>query len=371
MWLWIVLAALAAACVHYLERRRFPLTGGKSLVRIRTADGARLALYRRAPDPSADRRREPLLLLSGFGLNHWVFDYADDTSWARQFAACGFDTWLLDLRRSGLSRGARRRDGSFDDYLRDVEAAIEHILRTTGSAKLHGVGYSIGGLLLYAALRGHLAHCLRSVVALEAPVTLEGYPLGARGRAALAALRTLGVCEVPYRWLTRAAIPFLRWLHASPAFTHWTNPRNMDLSRIPTILYRAFDNVPVPLATQFLRWTERAGVRSWDGSVDYLDGLHRTQVPILVLVGHNHFSARATPVTARIGGPCRVIECSAKHGFSEDYGHADLILGRHALSEVFPLALYFIAEFDGAPEQSAALSTPEFGRSGNRIPVRA
>ncbi len=44
-----------------------------------------------------------------------------------------------------------------------------------------------------------------------------------------------------------------------------------------------------------------------------------------------------------LGGPVKLVIAGRAHGFSEDYGHADLILGRRAPDEIFPLVETFLS----------------------------
>ncbi|PHU08782.1 hypothetical protein BC332_20642 [Capsicum chinense] len=65
----------------------------------------RLALWRYLPPPQAPRRNHPLLLLSGVGTNAIGYDLSPDesSSFARYMCNQGFDTWILEVRGTGLS----------------------------------------------------------------------------------------------------------------------------------------------------------------------------------------------------------------------------------------------------------------------------
>ncbi|CAM6119148.1 unnamed protein product [Calypogeia fissa] len=64
----------------------------------------RLALWRYRPPPNAPQRNHPVLMLSGIGTNAIGFDLDPSVSMARSIAAAGFDTWILEVRGSGLSK---------------------------------------------------------------------------------------------------------------------------------------------------------------------------------------------------------------------------------------------------------------------------
>ncbi|CAN1311811.1 hypothetical protein LINPERPRIM_LOCUS28471, partial [Linum perenne] len=63
----------------------------------------KLALWRYLPSSSSATRKRPLLLLSGVATNAVGFDLCPESSFARAMSAEGFDTWVLELRGSGLS----------------------------------------------------------------------------------------------------------------------------------------------------------------------------------------------------------------------------------------------------------------------------
>ncbi|KAK1425679.1 hypothetical protein QVD17_21034 [Tagetes erecta] len=66
----------------------------------------KLALWRYHPSPQAIPRKHPLLLLSGVGTNAIEYDLSPESSFARHMCEQGFDTWILEVRGSGLSMQA-------------------------------------------------------------------------------------------------------------------------------------------------------------------------------------------------------------------------------------------------------------------------
>ncbi|KAL5544874.1 hypothetical protein UlMin_008658 [Ulmus minor] len=63
----------------------------------------KLALWRYLPSPQAQPRNHPLLLLSGIATNAIGYDLSPESSFARYMSGNGFDTWILEVRGSGLS----------------------------------------------------------------------------------------------------------------------------------------------------------------------------------------------------------------------------------------------------------------------------
>ncbi|CAB4311736.1 unnamed protein product [Prunus armeniaca] len=62
-----------------------------------------LALWRYLPSSKAEPRNHPLLLLSGLATNAIGYDLSPESSFARYMSAQGYDTWILEVRGSGLS----------------------------------------------------------------------------------------------------------------------------------------------------------------------------------------------------------------------------------------------------------------------------
>ncbi len=341
-----------AAPLAYLAHLHLRLAGGPCPAEhatLVTPDGAKLAIYRYRPAEPVPHR-EPILLISGFGLNRWALDFDARFSWARRLADAGFDTWLLEVRGSGRSRRAGIHDGAFDDYLVDARTALAHVLEQTGAAKAHWVGYSLGGMLLYATLGTDLAERIRSGVALESPVSLHGYSLDKTSLAAMDVLeRFPWLHTIPYRLPSRLAMDLLPLYYEKPLFKTWMNTENIDKAMLKAMVYRTLDDVPTPLVLQFREWMREDGLRSRGGVVDYLDGLRTTPVPILLMTGASDFARRAKLVLER-ARPANVhwIECLKAQGFSADYGHADLIFGPRAPEEVFPHALDWLRRHDPA-----------------------
>ncbi|KAJ0683338.1 putative alpha/beta hydrolase-1 [Helianthus annuus] len=86
----------------------------------------KLALWRYLPSPQAVRRKHPLLLLSGVGTNAIAYDLSPESSFARHMCAHGFDTWILEVRGSGLSMQATNRkqiEQSAHEISNQMEAA--------------------------------------------------------------------------------------------------------------------------------------------------------------------------------------------------------------------------------------------------------
>ena len=120
---------------------------------VKTTDEWMLAL---SSYSTQSNKNYPVLLCHGLGANRLTFDIDEQVSLASFLAAQGYDVYAVDLRGHGKSQKPRsftnkKWGWGFNDYcLKDLPTAIEHILKTTDKAKLHFIGHSMGGVLLYS-----------------------------------------------------------------------------------------------------------------------------------------------------------------------------------------------------------------------------
>ncbi|HEY7725069.1 MAG TPA: alpha/beta fold hydrolase [Anaeromyxobacteraceae bacterium] len=332
-----VLAGLAAAAIaHHLYwswRLRVP-PGDDELLRARTDDGWELALGRRRP--AGPRRAPPVLLLHGLAVNRLFLAFGRGShSLAGRLAAAGLDCFTLDLRGHGSSRpgpGAPR-DWTFDDYVRrDLPAALDAVRAATGAPRALLLGHSQGALLALAAAALH-ADRVAGAVAIAGPVW---YAPGPRlRRFARMAFRLRRVT----RLLARELAPFAGLLHPAAAQVPIAT-RNVDRPLLRRMLANAVEDVAGGVARQFRWWIREDLFRSLDGRDDYRALLGACRQPALFLAGA--LDQLAPPEVVRRardawGGEAVYACASRAAGLSADYGHGDLVFGRRAPEEVYPL----------------------------------
>jgi pimeloyl-ACP methyl ester carboxylesterase len=306
--------------------------------RVPTDDGAAIALGRY--HARGERRyAQPVILCHGLGANRFHLDFDERYSLARYLARMGFEAWVLELRGRGLA--GECGDFTFDDQAEhDVRAALRTVL-ATGSKEVLWVGHSKGGLALYAHLARNPQAPVRAAVALGSPFTFAVQP----------GLRTfikrveplLRLKAIPTRRITSIAVfgappgPMTRYMMLAS---------NMDTE----VVRKALANVPADVAggvgRQFARWINTNTFTSYDGSFDYRAPLSEVRVPFMLLAGSRDLLAPPMAVARakeHLGGPVKLVIAGKAHGFAEDYGHADLVLGRRAPHEIFPLVETFLS----------------------------
>jgi len=344
-----VLLLLLAAWLHtWLWVRRISLAMPYDLlVRIPTPDGSAFDLRRILPRKNS--KLPPVLLVHGIAINHRNLDAHPDCSLARSLAASGRDTWLLTLRsgRADLTRKESRsvRFSAMAQY--DIPLAVAEVLARTAAEQLDYVGFSMGGMLLYATLGRSLPEAqVRRAVILGSPARVA--PIVPLGHLVLA-LPIWLMPAVPLRLIGRLFAFGSEWFR-TPMHALTMNLANMAPGMCRITMVDAMSDVPFALAVEFGQWAYRDGVPRV-GERPALQGLETVRVPVHFFVGGGDKLGAPKAVRlafdawGRDAGTQKHWTLLAKsEGFCADYGHTDIAAGRQAPSEVFAPVIAFLAD---------------------------
>jgi pimeloyl-ACP methyl ester carboxylesterase len=317
--------------------------------RVLCSDGARVAVKRFLPDPSAPKRHHPILCVPGLGADSTNFDAPEPNGLAPYFARMGFDTFVIDLRGTGLSEvdPTTWSHITYDDFLKlDLRAALTHIDAMSGGNGVLTVGHSMGGLLLYSALASMHDAPIHAAVTICSPL---GFPQGFEVAPGMSRLWRLGE-HIPGFHSGR----FLRWLvplalsSRDVASSRFLQHDNVDRDYIRKLMFRAVQNVPRGVLLQFRDWVMHDTFRSKDGTVDYRARLIHTRTPVLVVAAPNDKLARVDAVARALPLLSRpeYLLASRTEGFRADYGHIDIVFGKEAHDDVFPRLLDYLVRHD-------------------------
>ncbi len=125
-------------------------------------------LRRYAAQPNKPQVEHPLLLVPSLMVSADLFDLSPDASAVQFLSNAGIDTFLCDFGSHVDDHTQRTQD----DYLRAIDAAIEHVRELTGKDP-HLAGHSLGGMLAYQAAARRRGEGLKSLLTLCAPVDLH------------------------------------------------------------------------------------------------------------------------------------------------------------------------------------------------------
>ena len=363
--LFVISLAAILAWLAAWWRRVYAFDPGYAQVHlVRTEDGAVIGLFR-YPAGGSPRHETPVILCHGLGANRYNFDLGPEKSLARYLQDRGFDVWVLELRGRGYSlRMGRKTDRYFspcvfDDYVRrDAPAALERVRRETGASRVHWVGHSMGGLVLYGLLQGPWAGGIARGVAVASPGDFQNL------RRIPGLLRLWGLARFLPRMHQRfpAALiaPILPWLPV--AFQRlFYNPANVADLLIRRAAAHLASDVSRGEMLQFYDGMKHQELRTCDGNHSYRKGLAGIHRPLLLMAGTR--DPLCPPES--IGNVYREVSSTEKelrvlgrsYGEREEYGHGDLLIGKHCEQEVFPHIVRWLVQKDapagpgvGSPE---------------------
>lgn len=300
------------------------------LYRVPTADGSAIALGRyhsRGPR----RFVEPVILGHSLATNRFNLDFDERYSVARYLARRGFETWVLEVRGHGL--GGSAHGATFDTEAEHDVAAALNAVTSTGSEGVFWVGHSRGGLLAYAHLARNPNAPIRAIATLGSPLTFADQPGVQRFVASLGP--TLRLANLPLR-LGAKAWPL--GLPPNPVGKYLLREANVDAVVIRQAIAHVVADISGGVGRQFARWVRTGNFDGEDG-FDYRANMKAIRVPILAIAGAQDFlvpPSTAHRVQQLVSGPVELISAGLQSGFSTDYGHGDLVLGRRAPDEISP-----------------------------------
>ncbi|MCB9538211.1 MAG: alpha/beta fold hydrolase [Myxococcales bacterium] len=337
------------------SRWLYPVTERAASVSVLpTGDGWHIALHRFPPASGATPRHLPVVVCHGVTSNRRNWDLTDRLSFPAHLARAGFDVYVLELRGSGVAGrgplfGGPPPQYTLDDYATvDVPVAIEAVRARTGAPAVHWVGHSMGGIVMYVYLQRIGGDAVRSVTAVGSPpyVLLQSRTLA----EAVDLLPVAGFFfdTLPVGLLSEAAAP-VAWPSRLPEQHLLWNDANMEPATARALAAHGTHGISVGVMEQMA--ASRDGhLRSADGAIDYTAGLAGVRTPIFFVAGSvDHLAPPATLIEGyrRLGAADKRVEIVGRaNGYRDDYGHIDLVMGRHAPDEVYPLLAEWILRHD-------------------------
>jgi polyhydroxyalkanoate synthase len=304
---------------------------------------------------------EPVLLCYALVNRPYILDLQPDKSVVAQYLRRGFEVYMIDW---GVPTDADR-GLTLEHYVCEFLAeAVEFVRRAHDRAKVHLVGYCMGGTLsaLHAALE---PETLASLTLLAAPIDFSG------GESLLhlwtrhghfdvdALIDGYGNCPGWFlQWCFLAMNPVRNFLDKAIAFyEQMDDPRSME-SHFALERWLS-DNIPVAGATfrefvaklyqrnELVRGELRVGERRID--------LHRVTCPVLLLTAKNdHLVAPESTEGIRPHLGARDVTSMPIRA-----GHVGLVVGARAHREFWPEATRWAAERSTPRSDPRARSAPE------------
>ncbi len=299
------------------------------------------------------KRRFPVVLSHGLFVNSLFLNFDEDQSLARYLAKEGSDVWNLSLRGTGRSLNPLRggpKNWSLDDMInKDLSTVIRYVQKESGSSKVIWLGYEMGGLLLYGYLERKGSSGLAALITIGTPVTFnhpQQEPMKRFLRLEESPTLKKLFLSLNSPFFARLLIPFVPKLEA-----FFYNPENFEEGVRERFLEAALAEINPGVLDHLLLMIRRGEFISAQGDFSYRRNLAKIQLPILLIGGEGDMlappeairivyrSVDSTDRTLRIFG--------TRSKDSVTYGHIDLILGKRAREEVFPVIGRWLQQRDG------------------------
>ena len=323
------------------------------------------------PDPSAN----PVVLCHGLSYNNRFWDLSEKVSLARYLAAAGYDVWSVSLRGAGRSdqplasvtrkllagsiqpgffTEAHRRklsgtafsNYSVDDHIsNDVPAVIRLVKEKTGARKVHWIGHSMGGMVMFAYLATHAQEAAKDVdtfVAVSVPMVMF-HPLNKAMQLQVDHAGALKAGNVFVSTSYDAFVAKVLGKLAPPTGSEslFLNRDNVDDAVLRLLAHKAQESISPGQLEQLLAMAAEEDFYSQDRKVNYTALLDRVTTPTLFMVGQldNMASIGAVKFAYRqVSSQDKAYRLFARiNGDRADYGHDDIIIGKHARKEVYPV----------------------------------
>ncbi len=338
----VLLLATWAHVAFWRRKLSLPLTYDEEL-RV-PVDGNSWCELRRLK-PATPSALPPVLMVHGIAINHRNIDAREDVSLARAMRDTGRDVWLLTLRSGRRDLTWRERHSIDFTTLaqHDIPQAITTVLAKTGAKQLDYLGFSMGGMLAYAAFgRTVPLEQIRRVVIMGSPGIVGAVLPGTKIAAQIG---RVWKPIVPSRLFT-SLFAFVAEIVVTPLQHLFLNPHNNLPGLLHTFMIDATADIPGPLGMNMVQWAAKDGVVRFAGE-PVLPGLAQVHAPVLFLAGGA--DKLGTPKSLRAAyeawaGPKQFILLAKSAGFSADYGHMDMVTGPQAPAEVFQPIIRFFAE---------------------------
>jgi len=229
---------------------------------------------------------------------------------------------------------------------RDLPAVLRYVQVESGKSRILCVGYEIGGLLLYGYLGRKGGSGVAALAAIAAPATFD-QPQQEPMKRLLSLERSPSLKKL----FLSLNVPFFARL-VIPLVPKWEklfyNPENLDDEVKARLMEEALAEIHPGVLDHLLVMIKRGEFVSERGDFSYRKALGRIELPLLLIGGEADMLAPPETIRAvhrAVGSKDRTLRIMGAKG--KGYGHIDLVAGKKASVEVFPLISRWLKQRDG------------------------
>lgn len=305
---------------------------------VETPDNWNIALSSYTPKEQVSKAH-PVLLCHGLGSNRLAYNLDKEHSLALFLAAQGYDVYAVDLRGHGLSEkpGAggsdKKWDWGFNEYAyEDLPSAINKVIELSGKEKLHFIGHSMGGILLY---------CLQAMnqnLSIQSGMTI-GSTLNYHNSKTVFNLFVkfkpltglINKAPIHYTALLSSALTQFSRIFIDPVYVCADNVETQSYRKL---MENSMQATSAKVLSELALAINGKGMKNREG-VRYEALLNEAgySFPILAIAGTR--DTQCSPeAAARFGTHWQ--NFGKKYGHSCNYGHMDLLSGENSPQEVWP-----------------------------------
>lgn len=329
---------------------------------VDTEDGYRLVLQR-----LNGGEKGPVIMCHGLSGNSYEYLLSEDerSSLARYLANRGYDSWVVDLRGHGNSEGyfvkdeakwdfSKKAKGFWKFYVddliqKDTPAIIEKIKEVSNSDKVSWIGRSMGGWLAYAhAIDGNGSRDFKGVISIASPSHFSPNLKRLMGSSPYMN-EFLNMTSADH--FSMASFPSNRAKKSRDASTITSKSTSKSKSRSRRL--RIISDESRYVFEDFLDFLNRGEIvrhnygkkgnlerYGQEISPSYWENFGKIDVPIVFITGTRDLFASPESTTESYN---RIKESQgqekAKLHILRNYGHINILFGKNAYEDVYPLVL--------------------------------
>jgi len=234
-----------------------------------------------------------------------------------------------------------------DHILKDAPAIMNYVKKQSGFEKVYWIGHSMGGIIMFGYLErvsqddiaGFIP--IGSMMVIPQPLPPHHKKIANQEMFLRASLIVNTRTAAHLRNYTLGKVKY-------PIEEMLIKRENMHEKTIYRLFREGINDTSPGVVGQFASSIRAGSIISSDKKYNYTANMNLVAVPILIIAGgadafvsEEELRESYEAVSSRDKS---IIICSKENGYSADYGHSDLLIGKDSGKEVYPVILGWLDE---------------------------